>query len=305
VQRFPLVSVIVPTRDRPHLLRRAVASILNQDYPGEIECLVVFDQSKPEPIDVELPERRRLRSIVNDRTPGLAGARNAGIGASVGELIGFCDDDDVWLPAKARVQSEALGRAGNAEVVACGIYVSRGGRDWVRRPAGDALTFDDFLRSRRMEIHPGTIIARRSAFLDTVGLVDEAIPGSYAEDYEWLLRATRLAPILVVQEPFVRVYWNRRSWFTGRWATLASALQYLLAKYPEFAGNRVGLARLYGQIAFALAASKRPSEARAYAWRSLQLDPRQPRLYLSLLVSLRLVRADTVVRAAALVGKGI
>ncbi|HKQ02174.1 MAG TPA: glycosyltransferase, partial [Actinomycetes bacterium] len=41
----PAVSVVVPTRDRPELLRRAVTAILSQTYPGPVECLVVFDQS--------------------------------------------------------------------------------------------------------------------------------------------------------------------------------------------------------------------------------------------------------------------
>ena len=44
----PLVSVVVPTRDRPELLRRAVGAILGQSYKGPIECLVVFDQSDPD-----------------------------------------------------------------------------------------------------------------------------------------------------------------------------------------------------------------------------------------------------------------
>lgn len=42
--RFPpLVSVVMPTRDRPALLDRAAPAGLDQDYPGEIECVVVFE----------------------------------------------------------------------------------------------------------------------------------------------------------------------------------------------------------------------------------------------------------------------
>ena len=74
---FPPVSVVIPTRDRPMLLARAVASVVGQDYPGDIECLVVFDQSEE-----RLPEtggtRRScaVRGMSNLRTSGLAGARN-------------------------------------------------------------------------------------------------------------------------------------------------------------------------------------------------------------------------------------
>ena len=70
----PLVSVVVPTRDRPELLRRAVTAILGQTYRGPIECVVVFDQSDPDLPWPELPPGRRLVLVRNQRTSGLAGA---------------------------------------------------------------------------------------------------------------------------------------------------------------------------------------------------------------------------------------
>src|ERR687885_710041 len=101
---WPTVTAVVPTRSRPLLLRRAVESILGQSYPGEIECLVVFDRSSPVLPDVRERPNRRLRVCVNDRTPGLPGTRNSGIVSASGEFIAFCDDDDEWLPEKLRLQ---------------------------------------------------------------------------------------------------------------------------------------------------------------------------------------------------------
>ena len=98
VSARPSVSVVIATRDRPVLLRRAVQRVMEQSYPGEIECVLVFDQSDPAPPDVDVPAGRTLRSITNGRSPGLAGARNSGVLASSGEIIAFCDDDDEWLP---------------------------------------------------------------------------------------------------------------------------------------------------------------------------------------------------------------
>src|SRR5919109_2579610 len=77
----PTVSVVVATRERPDLLRRAVRSILEQDYTGVVECIVVADGGDP-PDPAELAggdaTTRRLVVTTNGRTPGLAGARNAG-----------------------------------------------------------------------------------------------------------------------------------------------------------------------------------------------------------------------------------
>lgn len=252
---WPLISVIIPTRDRPVLLRRAVQSVLSQDYPGPIECLIVFDQSEPANPEVAVPPGRILRLLRNERSPGLAGARNSGAFAAQGTYLAFLDDDDEWLPSKLRLQVEALRRYGHAKVSATGIVVCYGRRQVARIPPESGDWFREFLRSRRMEIHPSTILVERRAFWEEIGPVDESIPGSYGEDYDWLLRAAKVTPFAIVAESLVRIYWHQGSHFSARWPMIIDALQYLLAKHPEFKREPQGLARIYGQIAFAYAAS--------------------------------------------------
>ena len=45
---LPAVTVVIPTRDRPALLRTAVDAVLAQDYPGEVRCVVVHDGTEPD-----------------------------------------------------------------------------------------------------------------------------------------------------------------------------------------------------------------------------------------------------------------
>ncbi len=301
--RFPSVSVVIPTHDRLELLTRAVESVLRQDYPGHIECLVVFDKTTPVPLPVEVGPKRSLRTLSNRRTPGLAGARNAGALAAGGELLGFLDDDDEWLPRKLSRQVELMQSEG-APLVACGVYVCRGGRRFHRVPA-PSLTFTDFLRSRHMEVSPITVLVERARFITDIGLVDERIPGSYGEDYEWMLRATRAHDVLVVQEPLVRINWHGASYFARDWETIAAAQRYLLRKYPDFAGEPVGLARIAGQISLALAAAGNRAGARRWARKTLRLSPGQPRGYLALLVSAGAVRPEQLLRLANAFGRGL
>ena len=155
--------------------------------------------------------------------PGLAGARNTGIVAATGDLVAFCDDDDEWLPEKLREQVPALSASG-ATVAATGVDVVYEDRRTTRRPSrgrgndGDVAAFSD------TELHPSTILARRKELMDEDGLVDEAIPGSYGEDYEWLLRAARTSPIVAVRSPLSRVYWHRSSFFADRWLMIVEAI---------------------------------------------------------------------------------
>jgi glycosyltransferase involved in cell wall biosynthesis len=301
----PLVSVVVPTRDRPELLRRAVAAVLGQTYPGPLECVVVFDQSDPDLPWPEPPPGRSLRLVRNQRTPGLAGARNSGILAATGELVAFCDDDDEWLPEKLARQVAALLATPSAAVSTTGILVRYRDRTTTRLAPTTMVTHGQLLRSRLTELHPSTVLVHRRQLLDDIGLVDEEIPGSYAEDYEWLLRAARHAPVLAVPEPLAVIHWHQSSFFADRWRTIISALTYLVDKHRELQQEPSGLARIYGQIAFAHAALGERGPARRWARRTLALNRRERRAYLALGVSLGLVSARTALRVAHLAGKGI
>ncbi|MBX7267897.1 glycosyltransferase family 2 protein [Micromonospora sp. Llam7] len=304
--RYPSVSAVVPTRNRPELLRAAVRAIVGQDHPGPVEVVVVYDQSAPEPSLTELSgPGRPVRVVTNTRTPGLAGARNSGILAATGELVAFCDDDDEWLPGKLRAQADALAATPGAQFVSCGIRVSYDGHTVERVLALDSISLADLLRDRMTELHPSTFLIRASALRDGFGLVDEEIPGSYAEDYEFLLRAARSAPLVNLPAPYVLVRWHRRSYFAQRWDTIATALQWLLDRYPEFASQPAGQARVTGQIAFAHAASGDSRGALRWARRTIRGNPREPRAYLALAVAGRMVRADTVLRTLHRRGRGI
>jgi len=300
---WPAVSVVVPTRDRPQLLARALTSIIDQRYRGNIECIVVFDQSQPHLPSIQTPERRHLRVLVNERTPGPAGARNTGAMAATGELLAFCDDDDEWVEDKLRLQVQALQSNGEAEVVACGVLLHYGRRTTVRVPS-QIITLRQLLRSRTMQAHLSTILLRRSVFVDEIGLVDEGFPESYAEDYDWMLRAAGRKAIVAVRQPLVHRYWHRSSFFATRWDVVAGALRHVLTKHPELEQDRRGLARIYGRLAFATAACG-GKEARALARRTLALDWRQPRAYLALLVSTGAVGPNTLLRVTRWFGHGI
>jgi glycosyltransferase involved in cell wall biosynthesis len=293
---------VVATRHRPELLLQAVTSIIGQTYPGELECLVVFDQSAPVTPPAQVPAGRQLRVLTNTRKPGLAGARNSGIDAAVGTVIAFCDDDDTWQPDKLTRQVELL-TASAADFVACGVRIQYQGRVAVRMPPAQTA-FDQLVHDRVTALHPSTFVIRRSA-LDAIGLVDEDIPGSYGEDYDLLLRAARRAPVLAVQEPLVNVLWHEQSFFAERWQIISEALRYMLAKYPALRADPTGRARISGQIAFAEAAQARRREAGRFIWQALRGNPAERRAFLALAVAVGLIPAATVVRAANRRGRGI
>lgn len=304
IDRHARISVVIATRDRPILLRQALEAVLVQDHAGPIEVVVVFDRSEP---DLDLATNDERRSVVvttNIRTPGLAGARNSGVDRATGTWIAFCDDDDEWLPGKLAGQVTALAAMPNADVATTGIFVNFRGRDTARIPEAEKLTFDGFLQDRMTAVHPSTILVRRSAFVERIGPVDETIPGSYAEDYEWLLRASRCSPIAVAPHPLVRINWHGASFFFERWQVIDAALDHLIAAYPEFRREPKGLARLKGQQAVARAAMGQRRRALSTIRETIGLNALERRAPVALLVVLG-VPAGWILKLLHRFGKGI
>lgn len=100
----PLISIIIPTYNRPQLLPRAVKSALEQTV-DDLEVVVVDDASA-EPVN--LPEHPRLKIVRLSVNSGIATARNAGALAARGRWLAYLDDDDQLLPHMAEVSLEAL-----------------------------------------------------------------------------------------------------------------------------------------------------------------------------------------------------
>jgi glycosyltransferase involved in cell wall biosynthesis len=297
------VSVVVPTRDRTDLLPRVVGSILRQRYPGPVDVVLVLD-APPDGRALPLPRGGKVRVMENGRTPGPAGARNTGVLAAKGQLVAFCDDDDEWAPGKLRAQVLALAAHPEARVATCGIELITGRRAIRRIPRDELVTLDDLTRSRRAEVHTSTLLVRREALASGIGLLDESIPGSYGEDYDWLLRAAAHGPLVAVRRPLVRVRWDRSS-FAEDWEAIVNGIRHQLARRPELRERPTNLARLYGRVAFGSAALGRRGEARSWARRSIATDWRQPRGYLAYAVSLGLLRPRTIVRLAHAAGRGV
>jgi glycosyltransferase involved in cell wall biosynthesis len=115
----PLISVVIPTRGRPALLRRCLTALRAQEYPPDgIEIIVIEDGGPGESAAVvrEMQEQQptpRLRYLpVEQGGPGAA--RNAGWRRAAGDLIAFTDDDTLPAAGWLRAGMEALQRGADA-----------------------------------------------------------------------------------------------------------------------------------------------------------------------------------------------
>ena len=300
----PLVSVVIPTRDRPALVQRAVRSVLAQDAAVDLEILVVLDGERS---DIALPaggDKRVVRVLTNSRKSGLAGSRNTGILAAQGDLVAFCDDDDVWLPDKLSAQLEVLNRT-RGEFVTTAMTVDYQGRRSTRLAGRSIVDHHMLLRSRMAMLHSSSFLIDRAALIGDIGLVDERLPHSMAEDWDLLLRASRRRPIMHVDRPLVEVTWGGSSYFVEQWQTRNDAQLWLLRHHPDMARDRRAAALSYGKVAFGCAALGRGRETVRWSLRAIGRRPLEPRAYLALAVAGGLLRWQWTVRILNSRGHGI
>lgn len=202
-----LVSTIIPTYNRAHIICEAVDSALAQTY-RHIEVIVVDDGSKDDTLELLKGYGDRIR-VISQANGGPAAARNRGIAVSRGELVAFLDSDDIWLPEKIKQQVILLERAGaSVPCCLCNILMKWKSGDRASfdiallKPSAEEglwLNVDEVLATRSVLFNQGIIIRRE--VLDKIGGFDENI--RYLEDYEFPLRLSLEGPWAFIKTPLV------------------------------------------------------------------------------------------------------
>ena len=119
VNTHPTVSVVIPTFNRPDMLRLAVKSVLDQTL-RDIEIIVVDDGSTNDNQHLLLEfHDNRITYVRHEVNKGLPVARNTGIRQARGKFVAFLDDDDRWMPDKLKEQLAAID---GYDAVVCGYY---------------------------------------------------------------------------------------------------------------------------------------------------------------------------------------
>lgn len=188
-----LVSVIITTKNRKGLLKKAIDSVLHQTYEN-IECIVVDDGSE-DGTELYIQEyiidnRVKYIRIDSDVSKGGNFARNTGILNSNGKYIAFLDDDDEWFPDKTYKQVGALNNSLDVGLVYCGrIFEYNFQSVSYEREEIQDNKFRDGDLSREVLTHiiavTSTIMVKRNV-LEDVGLFDEQLKAW--QEYELTIR---------------------------------------------------------------------------------------------------------------------
>ena len=232
------ISVVIPTHNRSDVLPRAIKSIQTQTYKVD-EIIVVSDGSTDDTEEVVsslMADDPRIHFI--NYYPGINGnyARNKGIEFASGDIIGFLDDDDEWLPHKVKKQMEVFHSDPSIGLVYSGqncifedlkiCYQTK--PSW----KGD-LSHRIFVHN---DIGTTSQVMIRSSILKQTGLFDEKL--SALQDYDLWIRCCQITKVGFVYEPCIN-YYNSigRKQVSGNTDKFLSSMETILEKYKNIIGE--------------------------------------------------------------------
>ncbi|MCX7766035.1 MAG: glycosyltransferase [Candidatus Sumerlaeia bacterium] len=201
----PLISVIIPTYNRPLQLKRAVRSVLNQTY-SNYEVIIIDDGSTLNIADVlNSFSDPRIKLIKHERKRGGAAARNSGLQIACGDFINFLDDDDEIAPDKFAKQLSRFDECPDATgVVYAGVCYALEENQKIFHQFIHHFTGNVFLpllRDNFLVIQ--TPLIRRN-YLEKAGFFDESLPGN--QDWDLFLRLAQHCEFVPVPEILATIW---------------------------------------------------------------------------------------------------
>lgn len=206
----PLVSIIIPTYNRAHLISETLDSILAQTY-ANWECIVVDDGSKDNTEEIVVSyakndNRFQFHKRLDKYKPGGNGARNYGFELSKGEYINWFDSDDLMHPEKLERQLALLHNS-DYNFCVCQTFVFEENRNHIiglrhekiisNQPLLDFVT-RDIIFLTQAPILKREFINKHSLFFN------EELKA--AQDWEFFCRVIYYSPkYLITNEPLVYV----------------------------------------------------------------------------------------------------
>ena len=194
----PLFSLIVPTYNREEPLRLTLERLFRQTY-ANLEVVVVDQTTGHEAETLRFFEEagRNVR-VIRLRKPNLPAARNAGLAAAKGEIIGFLDDDClVDEDYVARIVSHY--KQNYVDALVAGLVADRRGITTAIQELKRKyhLTAEQMLKARVevQQIKPSAMLTARKSVFARVGNYDEVLglltPNASAEDLDYYIRCAR------------------------------------------------------------------------------------------------------------------
>ena len=190
------VSVVIPVFNNEATVGAALESVFAQRFDRPFEVIVVNDGST-DGTGMELKKFRDRIRVIEQNRRGVAGARNVGINAAVGEYIALLDADDAWTDDSWRRRCRCSIKIRRASRCSRMPGMEEPGRfllpNYVTAGYDHMPTLDELLNPASWPILPTTIVARRDMMIAIGGFPEQFAASDYGceDTFAFLLMRER------------------------------------------------------------------------------------------------------------------
>lgn len=186
----PLVSIITPSFNQAEFLEATIRSVLSQDYPN-LEYIIVDGASTDGSVEIIRRYAGQLAWWVSEPDKGQTDAINKGFARAQGEILGWLNSDDTYLPnAVTEAVSYLQTHPEAAMVYGDANLIDSQGQILGKFPARQT----DYKRLLRGYVHiPQQAAFFRSELWQRVGPLDTSF--YFAMDYDLWVRLARQGPL--------------------------------------------------------------------------------------------------------------
>ncbi len=182
---FPKISIVTPSFNQGKFIEETILSVIGQGYPN-LEYIIIDGGSTDETVDIIKKYEKHLTYWISEKDNGQSHAINKGFSRASGEILGWLNSDDMYVPATFSFIS------GLIDVTETGVYFgncihfkeSEGeftchGSDVIKAHAEDKLVNSIYV------IQPSSFWTKST--FQKVGPLREDL--HYGFDWEWFIRA--------------------------------------------------------------------------------------------------------------------
>jgi glycosyltransferase involved in cell wall biosynthesis len=183
---FPKISIVTPSYNQGRFLERTILSILNQNYPN-LELIIIDGGSTDESLEIIKKYEKYIAYWVSEKDKGQSDGLNKGFMKATGDIIGWQNSDDIYLPRAFFKIVQVFKENPNVDIV----YGNRYDIDEDDKIIGRTI-FNRFSRIVYLYEDVGFCLSTQTTFwkkelFSKVGLLDVNL--KFAMDYEWIMRA--------------------------------------------------------------------------------------------------------------------
>ncbi|MEK0290651.1 glycosyltransferase family 2 protein [Caldifermentibacillus hisashii] len=275
-----LISVIIPTYNRGHMIHVSIESVINQSYKN-LELIIVDDNSEDntkEIVEEYMKKDKRIKYIKHDVNKGGAAARNTGIFNATGDYIAFLDSDDEWYPKKLEKQIKVIQENNNIDLVFTAYKVMEkysnkliGYHKIKKNYRLSQLYKNNFLGST------SSLLIKKQKLIEVNGFDDKL---KSCQDWDLYLKCCDSSNFYVIDEPLLTQYYhgnrisnNNDAIIQGHKAIIKKILRILQRKkYPKMETNMI-LSELYLRMSKLYFKNNNFEQGKRFLFISMKLYP--------------------------------